>query len=206
MPFALDLVGQQWQRKIIVLIVVVLGLILLMTSSPVSPEDGLWHEVIERSGVLFIMVGILGRTWCSMYIGGNKLRRLVTEGPYSITRNPLYVFSTIAAFGLGMQIGSLVFALLCAGATVAVFLLVIRHEERALSDRFPAEFALYKARVPRLVPSFRLWQGVEEIAVRPALVHRTFWDAMLFLLAVPGLKGLESLRDWLLAVPVIRLY
>lgn len=206
MPIVFDLVGQQWQRKIIVLMVALLGIVLLMTSGPVSPEDDLWHEAIERSGVLLICVGILGRTWCSMYIGGHKLRRLVTEGPYSVTRNPLYVFSAIAAFGLGAQLGSAVFGLISAAATVAIFLLVISHEERALAKRFPDEFADYKARVPRLMPAFSRWRNVEEISVRPALVHRTFWDAMLFLLAVPGLKALESLRDVSPIGPLLWLY
>src|SRR3989337_789925 len=137
MPIVFDLVGQQWQRKIIVLIVALLGTGLLMTSGSVLPEDNLWHEAIEGGGVFFILTGIVGRTWCSMYIGGNKLRRLVTEGPYSLTRNPLYVFSAIAAFGLGAQIGSAVFALLCAATTIVIFVFVIGHEERALAARFP---------------------------------------------------------------------
>jgi protein-S-isoprenylcysteine O-methyltransferase Ste14 len=206
MAIAFDLVGQQWQRKIIVVGAAAVGVALLMAMGPASPEDSTWHETVERSGFFFILVGILGRTWCAMYIGGNKLNRLVTEGPYSVTRNPLYVFSAIAAFGLGAQVGSAVFALICALATLAIFALVIRHEERALADRFPAEFARYKSRVPRLAPNFRGWQEAETILVRPALVRRTFWDASLFLLAAPALKALESLREASLIDPFFRLY
>jgi protein-S-isoprenylcysteine O-methyltransferase Ste14 len=206
MRASFDLVRQQWQRKLIVLAAALLGICLLLLSGSKSPEADFWHEAIERGGVFFILIGILGRTWCSMYIGGYKLRRLVTEGPYSLTRNPLYVFSTIAAFGLGAQVGSVVFALLCAAASVAIFIFVIRHEERALAEHFPVEYALYKARVPRLIPAFCGWRDAEELPVRPALVYRTFWDAMLFLLAVPGVKALETLREAWLAAPVFRLY
>lgn len=206
MAIAFDLVGQQWQRKAIVVGAAAVGIALLLAMRPVSPEDGVWHETVERSGIILILVGILGRTWCAMYIGGNKLNRLVTEGPYSVTRNPLYVFSAIAAFGLGAQLGSMVYALVCAAATVAIFALVIRHEERALAARFPSEFALYKARVPRLAPNFCGWEDADTILVRPALVRRTFWDATLFLLAVPGLKALESLRDSVPLSTFFRLY
>ncbi len=206
MAIALDLVGQQWQRKIIVGGAAIIGLTLLMAMRPASPENAYWHEAIERGGIILILVGILGRTWCSMYIGGHKLNRLITEGPYSVTRNPLYVFSAIAAFGLGAQLGSIVFALICGVATIAIFALVISHEERALATRFPAEFAHYKAMVPRFAPNFGGWQEADNLLVRPALVRRTFWDASLFLLAVPGLKALEGLRDASLLTPIFRLY
>lgn len=206
MAIAFDLVGQQWQRKIIVIAAAAVGVGVLISMRSASPEGAYWHEAIERIGIILILVGIVGRTWCAMYIGGNKLNRLVTEGPYSLTRNPLYVFSAIAAFGLGAQLGSVVYALICAVAALAIFALVIHHEERALADRFPGEFALYKARVPRLAPDFRGWQDAETLLVRPALVHRTFWDAMLFLLAVPGLKILESLRGSWGIEPLFSLY
>jgi protein-S-isoprenylcysteine O-methyltransferase Ste14 len=206
MAIAFDLVGQQWQRKIIVVAAATVGVAVLISMRSASPEGDYWHEAIERIGIFLILVGIVGRTWCAMYIGGSKLNRLVTEGPYSLTRNPLYVFSAIAAFGLGAQLGSIVFALICAVATLMIFALVISHEERALAERFPVEFARYKARVPRLLPDFRGWQDVETLLVRPALVRRTFWDASLFLLAAPGLKALEALRDAALFPTLFQLY
>lgn len=206
MPIVFDLVGQQWQRKLIVLAVIVVGAFLIIASEPVSREGSLWHEAVERSGILCILIGIIGRTWCSMYIGGNKLSTLVTDGPYSMTRNPLYVFSAIAAFGVGAQLGSIVFALLCAAATVAIFAVVVNHEERALSHRFPDEFALYRARVPRFLPNICRYHDAEAILVRPSLVHRTFRDALLFLLAVPGVRALDSLRDAGAIEPLFRLY
>lgn len=201
-----DLVGQQWQRKLMVVAAIAVGLALLMTMQPASPEGASWHETVERSGGILVLVGILGRTWCAMYIGGNKLTRLVTNGPYSVTRNPLYLFSAIAAFGVGAQHGSAIFAMLCAAMTIAIFALVISHEERALSERFPDEFPRYKASVPRLVPALCRWQDADTMLVRPAMVHRTFRDATLFAFAAAALKGLEGLRDAAGAAPLFRLY
>lgn len=206
MTVAFDLVNKQWQRKLIVLALVVVGVFLVAASEPVFPENSLWHETVERSGILCILIGILGRTWCSMYIGGNKLSMLVTDGPYSITRNPLYLFSAIAAFGVGAQLGSIVFAMVCAATTVTIFAVVVNHEERALADRFPDEFALYRARVPRFLPKVCQYQEAEAILVRPTLVNRTFRDALLFLVAVPGIKALDTLREAGLIEPLFRLY
>ena len=40
-------------------------------------------------GMFLVAIGSLGRMWCSLYIAGYKDRVLITQGPYSMTRNPL---------------------------------------------------------------------------------------------------------------------
>ena len=50
-------------------------------------------------GLALAAVGAAGRIWCSFFISGRKDGQLVSEGPYSISRNPLYVFSCIACWG-----------------------------------------------------------------------------------------------------------
>jgi protein-S-isoprenylcysteine O-methyltransferase Ste14 len=206
MPISFDLVRQQWQRKLIIVVAIAIGIGVVMASRPFSSEGSFLHEAVERSGFMLILIAIVGRTWCAMYIGGRKLSALVTEGPYSMTRNPLYVFSSMAAFGVGAQLGSVVIALVCALSSLAIFRLVVSHEEQALSLRFPAEFRVYRTRVPRFLPDPGLWQDADTILVRPALVHRTFWDAMLFLAAAAAIKGIESVRDALPIGPLLHLY
>ncbi|MET0445725.1 MAG: isoprenylcysteine carboxylmethyltransferase family protein [Pseudorhodoplanes sp.] len=206
MPISFDLVRQQWQRKLIIIAAIAIGIAMVMASRPYSSEGNLLHEAVERSGFFLILIAIVGRTWCSMYIGGRKLEALVTNGPYSVSRNPLYVFSSIAAFGVAAQFGSIIIAAICAASCLAIFRLVVSHEETALAVRFPVEFPTYRARVPRFLPDPCLWQDADTILVRPALVTRTFWDAMLFLLAAIAMKGVESLRDNLPIGPLLHLY
>ena len=52
-------------------------------------------------GVFMLAMGSLGRMWCSLYIAGYKNKKLVTAGPYSMTRNPLYFFSMLGFIGFG---------------------------------------------------------------------------------------------------------
>ena len=206
MPISFDLVRQQWQRKLIIVAAVAIGLGVIMGSRPISSEGNFLHEAVERSSVFLILIGILGRTWCSMYISGRKLVSLVTLGPYSISRNPLYVFSSIAAFGVAAQFGSIVFAAICAAACLAIFRLVVTHEEDALTQLFPGEFQAYQARVPRFLPDPWLWRDAETLLVRPDRVQRTFWDATLFLVAAGAMKGVETVRDTLPVGPFLHLY
>ena len=50
-------------------------------------------------GVLMVVFGWFGRIWASLYIEGNKTKNLVTSGPFSMVRNPLYFFSLIMLLG-----------------------------------------------------------------------------------------------------------
>ena len=198
-----DLQRLQRRRKQVLIAGVAVGLALLAVT------DSSWrigfprtHRGIQWSGLLLILSCILGRTWCTLYIGGQKQRELVTKGPYSVVRNPLYLFTLLGAAGIGALSGSMVIAMVFAGFASAVFLSVALQEEQFLLAAFPQEFPAYAARVPRLVPRFSAWQDADQLIVKPRLVHRTFLDASLFLMAVP-LIGIKALVRDLLWLPIM---
>ncbi len=176
-----------------------LGVLLFSHSLwPDDTEDGL-HEIIETVGLGLLFVAIVGRTWCSLYIGGRKKNEIVALGPYSICRNPLYVFSFIGAAGAGAQFGNVTAALAATLLTVLVFSVVVRKEERFLTAKFGETYLAYKARVPRFAPNFALWRNVSALEINTHLVVRTFWDACVFLAAIPLAEGIEmaQAQGWL---------
>lgn len=188
-----DIAAVQSTRKLVLyaLGAAAIGVLLFGHSVwPDTDEHGL-HEMIEQAGLALLFVAIIGRTWCSLYIGGRKKAAIVDTGPYSICRNPLYFFSFIGAAGAGAQFGSLTAALAGAIVTVLVFAVVVRKEERFLTERFGEAYLAYKARVPRFVPDLRLWRNVDTLEIRPQLVVRTFIDACVFLAAIPVAEGIE---------------
>jgi hypothetical protein len=138
---------------------------------------------------------ILGRTWCSLYIGGVKNKSLIDVGPYSVTRNPLYVFSVVGAIGIGAQLGSIVIALLAGGVVWAVFYILIFSEERHLRSKFGAAYQDYVTRIPRFWPKFSLWRDVDSLVIRPSAVRSTFLDACVFLLSIPIAEGFGYLHN-----------
>lgn len=79
------------------------------------------HESVEDFGRVLIAICILGRCWCTLYIGGRKGETLVSVGPYSLCRNPLYFFSFVGAAGVGAQTGSLLITLFCACSRLGGF-------------------------------------------------------------------------------------
>jgi protein-S-isoprenylcysteine O-methyltransferase Ste14 len=76
---------------------------------------------------------------------------LVTEGPFSFTRNPLYVAGTMLVVGIGLVSGILWCVLLAIVAAFAVQKLAIEREERHLQARFGETYMDYARRVRRWI-------------------------------------------------------
>ncbi|MBX9827068.1 MAG: isoprenylcysteine carboxylmethyltransferase family protein [Xanthobacteraceae bacterium] len=182
-------------RKIVLGVTVLLGVVMFALTNSRLEASNSTHEMIEWIGIVAIVVCVLGRTWTSLYIAGRKIEQLVTDGPYSVMRNPLYFFSIIGAAGAGAQHGSIVAGLTFGVLAWAVFSVVARQEERLLADRYGAAFENYVATVPRFMPNPRLWRDVPALTIIPPKILRTFADAMMFLLAVPIAEGFEKLQD-----------
>ncbi|MBX9845803.1 MAG: isoprenylcysteine carboxylmethyltransferase family protein [Xanthobacteraceae bacterium] len=159
------------------------------------PEGYAVHETIEWSGIAMIAVCIAGRTWCSLYIGGRKDRDLVRVGPYSLCRNPLYVFSIVGAMGVGAQHGCFTAAVSAGLAAALVFFPVVLSEERSLRAAFGREYSDYAQKVPRFVMDFGNWQDLPTVQIRPAKVLMTFADGCAFLIAIPAAQLAEHLQN-----------
>ena len=101
----------------------------------------------------------LGRMWSAspnVLRAGHQLR---TDGPYAITRHPIYTGL------LGMLVGSVLLnglGLWLAWLVVGVGVVVTRIpiEERLMRKTFPDEYDRYRERVPPLVPGFHLRRRV----------------------------------------------
>jgi protein-S-isoprenylcysteine O-methyltransferase Ste14 len=185
----------QTARKAILFVTVLLGIGLVVIADSRWPSGNPVHETIEWIGISCIVFAIVGRTWCSLYIGGRKTRTLVAVGPYSVCRNPLYAFSIIGGAGVGAQLGSFTLAVVAGAIAWLVFFLVALKEEDALTAAFGESYRRYIERVPRFLPRWRLWRDVETLEIRPRAVLMTFVDACVFLVAIPIAEGFELLHD-----------
>lgn len=96
-------------------------------------------------------VRTLGRQW-SYTARLVEDHKLVTEGPYSLVRHPIYtaMFGKLLAtnFAFGHWIGLPV----AGGIFVIGTMIRIRSEEKLLREAFGSEFEAYARRVPALIP------------------------------------------------------
>lgn len=162
----------------------VMLLVVLLTRSQM-PHRWVLFEIMQWLGFCLIVAGASGRIYCSLFIGGRKNSSLITDGPYSVVRNPLYVFSFLALAGVGLMSGSIVITACLCGAFYYYYPEVVLKEERYMLMAHGEAFQRYQARVPRWYPDLSLWSEPEAVEVMPRFVRKTAYDASVFLLAIP---------------------
>ena len=100
-------------------------------------------------GAMLIVPGLLIRAVASGHVRKNEA--LATSGPYAYTRNPLYLGSLLIGIGFAVAARSWWIGVLLVVMFFAIYLPVIRGEERYLREKFP-EFDEYARKVPRVLP------------------------------------------------------
>ena len=128
----------------------------------------LWHAHPCWEGLkLGLTWAVLGeglRLWAIGYAGeptrGEKLDAplLVTAGPYAHVRNPLYVGNLLNSLGVlwaAFYPWACHQALLLWLLAVGLYALLVRHEEKFLTELFGQEYAHYRTEVPTWWPQRR---------------------------------------------------
>lgn len=168
--------------------------VLVLTADPAWRDYPVTFASIQVAGMALVIGAVLGRLWATLYIGGRKNSVLMTKGPYSVTRNPLYFFSTVGSLGAGLAFGSLVLGGL-AGLTVGTILYATsRAEADLLGSHFGSSYRHYAARVPLFWPQPDIYEEADETSFQPRALKRALGDTILFLLVIPSAQFVEVLR------------
>lgn len=176
-----------------IIAVIVLAYVVALGPSDYLPPGFLL--ICEMLGYIGLSAAALGRIWCLLFIAGKKSKVLTTEGPYSMVRNPLYVFSFIGAVGFGLAVENPLLALLIGLTFIMFYPRVIRGEEAHLKAIHGEEYEAYCRRTPRWIPKLSLYKEPEFIEVRTRQFREGILDAMWFLWAFLLWEILEGLQD-----------
>lgn len=158
--------------------------VLALVSESIWIENELIEELMYGAGLVLTFIGCLGRVWCLVHIAGRKNNELVMEGPYSLCRNPLYLFSFIATVGVAFSTCTFSIPIVVTVCFLVYYPLVIRSEERRLRQIHGEAFESYCRRVPQFIPSFRGYTAAEQTTVKLRLFGRGLLDVAWFLLAL----------------------
>jgi protein-S-isoprenylcysteine O-methyltransferase Ste14 len=189
--------------------IVLSWLVLVLLLAVIAVSRSLWAQrptfvgsALFAGGMFLVGIATVGRLWCSAYIGGYKENALVTAGPYSMSRNPLYFFSLLGVVGVGLTtetvlvpvLGALVFALYYPPRMDA--------EEALLSARHGDAYAEYCRCTPRFLPRLSLLREPAEYRLNTIVFRKHLLDALWFvwfvgvLGIVTGLQRSGALPVW----------
>ena len=158
-------------------------------------ESGVLDLAMELVSIVLIFIGVSGRLWSTLFISGYKTTNLITVGPYSISRNPLYFFSFIAIIGIAVETEMITIVLLVLICFAIFYPVVILKEEKLLLQLHGKDFEEYCKRVPRFIPNFKLYTEPDKYVFETRLYRKAFFDSMWFILAYPALEIIEKLHE-----------
>jgi len=119
------------------------------------PASMLWFWIgafVTAAGLLFSVWGrrYLGRNW-SQAVAIKKDHELITGGPYSLVRHPIYTGLVTGLFGCALAEGEWR-GLLAVGLVFIVLLRKLLLEERWMREQFGEAYKNYARQVRALVP------------------------------------------------------
>ena len=122
-------------------------------SFPRIAENTLIYFITDVLGWFCFGLYVTFQIWSTLYIGGRKDKELQTQGPYSVTRNPLYfgTFCFALAISFFLESISRVVATILAIAIYSRW--VIAAEEQVLQKTFGDAFSNYVKHTP-ITPAF----------------------------------------------------
>jgi len=114
---------------------------------------------VQITALAAVVAGCLFAIWARLTLGANWSARatvkagheLVTSGPYSLARHPIYTGLLLAVAGSALAIGEWRCIL---GLLIIVFAMLIKmsQEERLMLQTFPGAYPAYRQRVKALIP------------------------------------------------------
>lgn len=143
--------------------------------------NSLVDELLFVAGVMLAAAGCLGRIWCNLFVVGYKNRELITVGPYSICRNPLYFFSAVGLLGVGLTTCTVTIPFALAASFAVYYPRIIQQEERRLKLLHGERFEVYCGSTPAFFPRWTLLQEPSLYVVHAKAFRRTLNDAIWFL-------------------------
>ncbi|WP_437190650.1 methyltransferase family protein [Planctomicrobium sp. SH527] len=130
----------------------ILGFSIALCSRPRITINGFLEQFIDAAGYLLIIAGIGIRLWSISTIASRKSVQLVTNGPYSLCRNPLYIGTLLISMGFLCLVQNLTMATLTLPIILLYIFGVVPAEEKVLRSIHGSAFDSYCASTSRWLP------------------------------------------------------
>lgn len=133
--------------------------VLLGLFYPLPWITGLLADLLFVIGLLLILavLALWVTTFRAMFRAKTTINpngtptHLLTSGPFSLSRNPIYLADSLLMIGVGLIGGLAWFIVLAFAASYAVSMVAIRREEKVLRQKFGKKYRDYERTVRRWI-------------------------------------------------------
>lgn len=154
---------QNTRQRLSYTVLLLAGFVLALSDSRQWPILG--RQLLSYSawlaglGAVLAVVGVGVTLWARRVLAGNwsadvtfkKDHELVTAGPYTLSRHPIYTGLTLLFVGTALIQGTLA-SVIAIGLAFISFLIKLAQEERLMTAHFGAAYATYQRRTKRIIP------------------------------------------------------
>lgn len=183
-----------------------IALIVFILCSESKWEGTIVACLLFACGCFLVAIASLGRLWCSLYIAGYKTDVLITEGPYSICRHPLYFFSFLGAIGVGLATETLLIPFVVFLGFTIYYPYAMRSEEEELLKRHGVAYKIYRDATPAFFPQPSLLQEPETYTVHTRIFRKNIFDALWFIWLVGIMEIIEAFHELGILPAIFKLY
>lgn len=169
--------------------------LLAIFSGPSANTNILIDFGCQWIGYLLLMAGLGLRIWSILYVGQKKSHELITTGPYSLCRNPLYVGTLLLVFGTALSFENFVMGLFSLVAVIPIHIVVVLAEEKHLSAIFGQEYAQYTQRTPRFWFRMSAYNSAPTVNISVKALRRAVIDAIGVLMIPPAASLVDTLQN-----------
>ncbi len=121
-------------------------------SPPFLQNGSLLAILTDYFGWLMFFGGLSLRFWATRFIGGRKSLEVICYGPYSLSRNPLYVGTFLMILSIACFLKSPTFAVATLVVIAYYCVAVVPLEENHLRQTLGADYVNYCVSIPRWLP------------------------------------------------------
>lgn len=171
----------------------------IIFSSPLITEDTFLDLAMDALGWLCFVIYATFRIWATLYVGGRKGKELQTQGPYSITRNPLYFGSFCFALSASFFLKSILLPITTVIMIAVYSRWVIAAEEQVLLKTFGDAFSTYVQSTSRLLPRLSHYHATDFVEVNLKAMKteaKRLWRAAAFPVIIEFVMHLRTASWW----------
>lgn len=170
-----------------------------------------YQAIFNCVGIFLVFVGIGGRLYATLYIGGMKNagkdgNSFISDGIYSVCRNPLYLFSFIGFVGLLCFKGQILLILLGAIIFLLIYRWTILGEEEFLRQKYGKKYEEFLASSPRFLPKISNFNYPDRLEIQPFFLHKEIARSFVWLVGAFGIYIIGVLQAFEILPILLEIY